>query len=164
METSIDELQGKTEEAKRKLTEDVQAKIDDLESLRPLQLLTEARHRELRDQFSDAFKAGMGAEAILEILRRLDLDTVSEDLGQELRTTSGQRRKKAIKRIRVVESFRRSSNKPEWMVLTALPVLPPVVRGKPNCARYRSGPAESPGPKPALSRSVRWIPRTGPSS
>ena len=70
----------------------------------------------------------MGAEAILEILRELNLESVSESIETEVRTTSGQRRKKAIKRIRVVESFRRSSNKPEWMVLTALPVLPPDLR------------------------------------
>jgi len=128
MEVSCNELLSKTEEAKSKLTGDMQAKIDDVESLRPLQLLTESRYRELHDQFGDAFKAGMGAEAILEILRSLDLETVSVDLERELRTTSGQRRKKAIKRVRVVESFRRSSNKPEWMVLTALPVLPPDLR------------------------------------
>jgi len=128
MEVSCNGLLTKTEEAKNKLTSGMQAKIDDAESLRPLQLLTESRYRELNDQFGGAFKAGMGAEAILGILRSLDLEAASVDLERELRTTSGQRRKKAIKRVRVVESFRRSSNKPEWMILTALPVLPPDLR------------------------------------
>jgi DNA-directed RNA polymerase subunit beta' len=106
----------------------VRRDMDDLDSIKPLMLLTEARFRELNDKFGDVFNAGMGAEAILNILREIDLDTVSLDLENEVRTTSGQRRKKAVKRIRVVDAFRRSTNKAEWMVLTALPVLPPDLR------------------------------------
>jgi len=106
----------------------MQRDMDDLDSIKPLMLLTETRFRELNDKFGDVFNAGMGAEAILAILREIDLDAVATELEKEVRTTSGQRRKKAVKRIRVVDAFRRSSNKPEWMVLTALPVLPPDLR------------------------------------
>ena len=67
----------------------------------------------------------MGAEAILKILKEFDLEKATESLIDEIRQTSGQRRKKAIKRLRVIESFKQSGNKPEWMVLTILPVLPP---------------------------------------
>jgi DNA-directed RNA polymerase subunit beta' len=90
-----------------------------------MQLLTEASFRELRDRFGEVFSASMGAESILEILKSTNLDEVSRRLQDEVRDTSGQRRKKAIKRLRVVEAFRKSGNKPEWMVLTVLPVLPP---------------------------------------
>lgn len=106
----------------------MQRDMDDLDSLKALMLLTEARFRELNEKFGDVFHAGMGAEAILTILREIDLDFVSTELENEVRTTSGQRRKKAVKRIRVVDAFRRSTNKAEWMVLTALPVLPPDLR------------------------------------
>ena len=102
--------------------------MGDLDSIKPLMLLTESRFRDLNDKFGDVFVAGMGAEAILNILREINLDAVAAELENEVRTTSGQRRKKAVKRIRVVDAFRRSTNKPEWMVLTALPVLPPDLR------------------------------------
>ncbi|NQU97784.1 MAG: DNA-directed RNA polymerase subunit beta', partial [Chloroflexi bacterium] len=67
----------------------------------------------------------MGAEAILDILKHLSMDDLRADLREQVRNTSGQRRKKAIKRLRVLEAFRKSGNKPEWMILTVLPVLPP---------------------------------------
>ncbi|HCH35396.1 MAG TPA: DNA-directed RNA polymerase subunit beta', partial [Dehalococcoidia bacterium] len=70
----------------------------------------------------------MGAEAILDILKTVDLERISQELEIEIRTTSGQKRKRAIKRARVIEAFRRSGNKPEWMVMTSLPVLPPDLR------------------------------------
>ena len=108
--------------------ETMQRDMDDLDSIKSLMLLTEARYRELNDKFGDVFHAGMGAEAILAILRNIDLESVSVELENEVRTTSGQRRKKAVKRIRVVDAFRRSPNKAEWMVLTSLPVLPPDLR------------------------------------
>ena len=114
-----------TDEQKANVEADVQEKIDDLESIRVMDLLTEARFRELRDKFGQVFKASMGAESVLEILQNTDLDAVRVDLQDQVRNTSGQRRKKAIKRLRVVEAFRKSGNKAEWMVLTVLPVLPP---------------------------------------
>ena len=99
--------------------------IEDLESLEVMQLLTEAKYREFRDQFGPVFVAEMGAEAILKILKEFDLEKSTDVLLEEIKQTSGQRRKKAIKRLRVIESFKQSGNRPEWMVLTVLPVLPP---------------------------------------
>ena len=114
--------------AKAQCEEEFQAKIDDLESLRPLQLLTESRYRDLRERFGEVFRAGMGAEAVLEVLRGIDLNGLVQNLQEEMQTTSGQRRKKAAKRMRIVEALRRSGNKPEWLVLAVLPVLPPDLR------------------------------------
>ena len=90
-----------------------------------MQLLTEAKYRDFRDQFGPVFVAEMGAEAILKILKAFDLEKSTNTLIEEIKQTSGQRRKKAIKRLRVIESFKQSGNRPEWMVLTVLPVLPP---------------------------------------
>ena len=102
----------------------------DVEEIARLQPLTENRYRELRDVFPvDLFTAGMGAEALLQILGEMDLEQLREDLYLEATTsTSGQRAKKAAKRLRVVEGFRKSSNRADWMVLTVLPVLPPDLR------------------------------------
>ncbi len=110
------------------LGQDLAKETGEVESLKPLMLLTESRHRELSDKYGDVFRAGMGAEAILDILRSLDLPEEMQRLKEEVRTTSGQRRKKAVKRIQVIEAFHSSGNKPEWMIMTALPVLPPDLR------------------------------------
>ena len=128
VEQKIKELAENAEKAKEEAEEELQQAIADVESIRPMMLMTEARHREFNDRFGDVFRSGMGAEAILDILRGLDLKELSEELEVEVRTTSGQRRKKAVKRIRVVEALRRSGNKPEWMIITHLPVLPPDLR------------------------------------
>ena len=74
------------------------------------------------------FGAGMGAEAVRELIQRMELDELGQKLHSEVRTTSGQRRKKAIKRLRLIEAFRRSGNRPEWMILSVLPVIPPDLR------------------------------------
>jgi DNA-directed RNA polymerase subunit beta' len=124
-EEAATKLAELTDEQKAGVEADVQDKIDDLEAIRVMDLLTEARFRELRDKFGQVFKASMGAESVLEILQTMDLDAVRVDLQDQVRNTSGQRRKKAIKRLRVVEAFRKSGNKSEWMILTVLPVLPP---------------------------------------
>ena len=93
------------------------------------QFFNEARYRELRQRWGQVFKAGMGAEAIYELLIDLDLAEISERLWREVRHgTSKQRRKRATRRLRVVEALRKSTNRPEWMVLTMLPVLPPELR------------------------------------
>ena len=110
------------------LDDETQSQLDDLNELQPMKLLLEARQRELSDKYSHLFKSGMGAEAILAILKNINLDQERETLTNEMRSTSGQRRKKAVKRLRLVEAFRKSGNHPEWMVLTALPVLPPDLR------------------------------------
>ena len=102
---------------------------DELMELRVLTFLSEPRYRELKSRWGNVFRADMGAEAFQEILRRLDLDALAEDLWHEIRTTkSKQKRKKAIRRLKVVEWLRRSGNRPEWMILEVLPVLPPELR------------------------------------
>ncbi len=102
---------------------------DELQELRPFTFLSESRYRELKQRWGQVFRADMGAEAFYDILRRLDLDKLSEDLWVEVRTSkSKQKRKKATTRLKVVEAFRRSGNRPEWMILTVLPVIPPDLR------------------------------------
>ena len=102
---------------------------DELQELRPFTFLSESKYRELKTKWGQVFRADMGAEAFYEILRRLDLEKLSEELWTELRTTkSKQKRKKATTRLKVVEAFRRSGNRPEWMILTVLPVIPPDLR------------------------------------
>jgi DNA-directed RNA polymerase subunit beta' len=102
---------------------------DELLELRPLTFMGETRYRELKSRWGQVFRADMGAEAFYDILKRLDLDKLAEELWLEVRTSkSKQKRKKATKRLKVVEAFRRSGNRPEWMVLTVLPVIPPDLR------------------------------------
>jgi DNA-directed RNA polymerase subunit beta' len=92
------------------------------------EVLSEQKYREARDKFGNRFKAGMGAEAIRELLRDLNLRRNQEDLRKEFKETTGQKRLKAIKRLEVVEAFLSSGNKPEWMVLAAVPVIAPELR------------------------------------
>ncbi len=92
------------------------------------EILTEQKYRESRDKFGNGFKAGMGAEAIRELLRDLNLRKLQEDLRKEFKETTGQKRVKAIKRLEVVEAFLNSGNKPEWMILSAVPVIAPELR------------------------------------
>ncbi len=92
------------------------------------QTLDEKDYSDMRERYEDEFKAGMGAEAIKELLAGLDLDKMSAELREELNSSSGQKRAKALKRLEVVEAFRSSGNKPEWMILEVLPVIPPDIR------------------------------------
>ncbi len=92
------------------------------------QVLSEKEYRDYRLKYEDDFKAGMGAEVIRELLAELDLDKLSEELHAELAEAAGQKKLRIIKRLEVVEAFRASGNRPEWMVLTVLPVLPPELR------------------------------------
>ncbi len=102
---------------------------DELIELRPLTFMGENRYRELKSRWGQVFRADMGAEAFYDILRRIDLDKLSEELWNEVRTSrSKQKRKKATKRLKVVEAFRRSGNQSEWMILAVLPVIPPDLR------------------------------------
>ena len=96
--------------------------------LNKFQTLNETDYREMRERYEDEFKAGMGAEAVQELLKSLDLDKMSEELREEIETSTGQKRTKALKRLEVVEAFRTSGNKPEWMILEVLPVIPPDIR------------------------------------
>ncbi|HEX6970713.1 MAG TPA: DNA-directed RNA polymerase subunit beta' [Limnochordia bacterium] len=92
------------------------------------QLLSEAEYREYRDKYDGAFKAGMGAEAIKKLLEEMDLEALSAELRREIRDSSGQRRIRAIRRLEVVEAFRKSGNRPEWMIMDVIPVIPPELR------------------------------------
>ena len=102
---------------------------DELLNMQPLIFLGEAEYRELRSRWGQVFQAEMGAEAFYDILKRLDLDALSKELWNEIKTTgSKQKRKKAIKRLKVVDAFQKTENQPEWMILTVLPVIPPDLR------------------------------------
>ena len=92
------------------------------------QVLSEKEYREAREEFGENFRAGMGAEAIKELLEKIDLEQESAALKKELKETTGQRRARIIKRIEVVEAFLKSGNHPEWMILTVIPVIPPDLR------------------------------------
>jgi len=108
--------------------EEIEASRDALEGLGVKQILTDAQHRDYQEKFARAFRAGIGAEAIRDLLARLDLDQEMYRLREESRTTSGQRKQKAIKRLKVVEDFRKSGASPTWLVLEVLPVIPPELR------------------------------------
>ncbi|WP_432404517.1 DNA-directed RNA polymerase subunit beta' [Wukongibacter sp. M2B1] len=92
------------------------------------QLLTEKEYREYRDKYGNDFKAGMGAESVKEILQKIELDKLSKELKIKLKESSGQKRVRTIRRLEVVEAFRASDNKPEWMILDVIPVIPPDLR------------------------------------
>ena len=92
------------------------------------QVLSETEYQEAKEQYGNAFRVGMGAEAIHELLAAIDLEKDSEELKAELETATGQKRARIIKRLEVVEAFRESGNKPEWMVMSVVPVIPPDLR------------------------------------
>ena len=92
------------------------------------QILTEKEYRDLREKYEDDFKAGMGAEAIKTLLEQINLDELSEQLRNELKTASSQKKLRIVKRLEVVEAFRQSGNNPAWMVMDVLPVIPPELR------------------------------------
>jgi DNA-directed RNA polymerase subunit beta' len=92
------------------------------------QLLTENEYREARTKYGDNFEAGMGAEAIREVLRNIELDKEVEELRETIKSVSGQRRKRAVRRLKVLEGLRNSGNRPEWMILDVIPVIPPELR------------------------------------
>ena len=97
--------------------------------LMPHQVLSEKDYHEAIEKYGEgSFKAGMGAEAILEMLQAIDLDALYEELKNDLEGAKGQKKSKTIRRLEVVEAFRLSGNKPEWMVMTVIPVLPPDIR------------------------------------
>ena len=124
----INQLRRDWADEKAQLEEQYASDIEQLEDLRERTLLNENRYQDLKQKFGEIFGAGMGAETILQILKGINLDETRNALIQETRLTSGQRHRKASKQLQVVETFRRSGNKPEWMILTVLPVLPPDLR------------------------------------
>ena len=96
--------------------------------LQKYQLLSDHEYREYYEKYEDEFRVGMGAEAIKELLAELDCDALSKSLREELNTASQQKKIRIVKRLEVVEAFRESDNKPEWMILDVIPVLPPEIR------------------------------------
>ncbi len=92
------------------------------------QILTEKEYRDMREKYEDDFQAGMGAEAVKQLLQDIDLEQLSEQLHAELKTASGQKKGRIVKRLEVVDAFRISGNKPEWMIIDVLPVIPPDIR------------------------------------
>ncbi len=144
--SSLEEQAEEIEERIKNLRESAEKQINELGDLQVLQFLSESRYRELKSRFGNVFQANMGAEAFYEILGTLNLAKLAEELWIEVRTSkSKQRSRKATKRLRVVESLRNSrstvmdsdetnqenepnGNRPEWMILTVLPVIPPDLR------------------------------------
>ena len=96
--------------------------------LEPKQLLNEKEYREMREKYEDDFRAGMGAEAIKELLAQIDLEKLYNELMEELENASGQKRIRLLKRLEVVEAFKKSGNNPTWMILDVVPVIPPDIR------------------------------------
>ena len=92
------------------------------------QVLTEKEYQEAKEKWGNAFRAGMGAESIKELLEEIDMEKESEELKRGLKESTGQKRARIIKRLEVVEAFRESGNRPEWMVMTVIPVIPPDLR------------------------------------
>ena len=92
------------------------------------QILSEKEYRDMREKYEDDFDAGMGAEAVKKLLQQIDLESLSEQLHAELKSASGQKKARIVKRLEVVDAFRISGNKPEWMIIDALPVIPPEIR------------------------------------
>jgi len=128
-ELKLEAIRGQLED-QEEITKTANAKQRDvLYELQPFTFLSETHYRELKSKWGQVFKADMGAEAFYDILKRLDMNALAEELWNEARTTrSKQKRKKATNRLKVVEAFRRSTNRPEWMILTVLPVIPPDLR------------------------------------
>src|SRR5499427_4144829 len=108
--------------------QELDAMRQDLEALHVKQILTDTQYRDFQERFGRAFRASIGAEAVRDLLAKIDLDQEMYRLREESRTASGQRRLKAIKRLKVVEDFRKSQASPTWMVLEVLPIIPPELR------------------------------------
>ncbi len=130
---------GEEEQAATRRIQELDETVEKLFDLAPKQLLSEMEHRNLRDltdilerqlgeDFTNLFQAGLGAAAIKDLLENIDLDEIARELRKEIDEHGGARRARAVKRLKVVEAFRSSNNRPEWMILTVLPVLPAELR------------------------------------
>ena len=132
LKKKYDQLERQTDreykEEIERLEEAQKDAISEIKNLKELSLISEMRYRELSMKFGDVFKASIGAEAVLDLLKRIDLDKLSNDLQKEVAESQGQKKKKALKRLQLVESFRASELRPEWMILSELPVIPPDLR------------------------------------
>ncbi len=122
--TQRDAIQGELEA----LQQEIEATRTDLEALHAKQILTDTQFRDYQERFGRAFRAGIGAEAVRDLLSRIELQSEMYRLREESKSSTGQRKQKAIKRLKVVEDFRKSNSSPTWMVLEVLPVIPPELR------------------------------------
>ncbi len=101
---------------------------EELQSLTKGQIISEIQHRDLSMKYGQVFKSGIGSEAIYKLLANINLDNLSKQLKLEIQNSSGQKRKRLQKRLKIIESFRKNKKRPEWMILTVLPVIPPDLR------------------------------------
>ena len=124
----IDKLEEQIEQQKADLRKEAEEIVRAISEIRPLQVLTEQQFRELSEIAPGVFEARMGAEAIYDVVCAMELDSLSQQLRAELQSSTGQRHKKIAKRLRLIEALRKSGNRPEWMILTVLPVIPPDLR------------------------------------
>lgn len=123
------EVNGQLSQKLVRLRQQAQMNRDQLTGIAQMNFLNETEYRELKSRFGNVFRADMGAEAFYDILKNMDLNRLSRELWREVRTTrSKQAAKRATKRLQVVEALRKSGNRPEWMILTVLPVIPPELR------------------------------------
>ncbi|GBD17718.1 DNA-directed RNA polymerase subunit beta' [bacterium HR27] len=120
--------QAEIERQKQDLRAEADELIRQVQEIHELQVLTEQQYRDLQEIAPGVFEAKMGAEAVYEVVSRMDLDQLSAQLRAELAQATGQRQKRIAKRLRLVEALRKSGNRPEWMLLTVLPVIPPDLR------------------------------------
>ncbi|MFP3899147.1 MAG: DNA-directed RNA polymerase subunit beta' [Dehalococcoidia bacterium] len=124
----INQLRAGFVDKKARLEEERKTIVEEMRSLQPLRLLNEEECRRLKEKYGGVLETGMGAEAILQVLKQIDMDALHQKLLEQIRSTSGGYRKRVSQRLQLVEAFKLSGNKPEWMVLTVLPVLPPSLR------------------------------------
>src|SRR2546430_2220208 len=122
--TEREAIQGQLEQ----LEQEIEATRTDLEALHAKQILTDTQFRDYQERFGRAFRAGIGAEAVRDLLSRIELQSEMYRLREESKSSSGQRKQKAIKRLKVVEGFRKSNSSPTGMALEVLPVIPPELR------------------------------------
>ena len=124
----VRKFEAEIDQQKSALRAEADSMVKQIQELKELQVLTETQYREVQELAPGTFHASMGAEAVYDVVAKMDLDEVAVQLRSDIQSMSGQKRKKATKRLRVVEALRRSGNRPEWMIFTALPVIPPDLR------------------------------------
>lgn len=128
LEKAIKNLDKEYQEEIGRLEEAKKGAAEELKNLAPLSLISEMKYRELSMKFGNVFKAGIGAEAVYELLKKVDLDKLSRELEIEAAESTGQKKKKALKRLELAESFKNAGLRPEWMIIIVLPVIPPDLR------------------------------------
>jgi DNA-directed RNA polymerase subunit beta' len=124
----VNQLRAGFIEKKSELETELKDRIAKINELQPYELLREEEYQELKNEYGEVFKAGMGAEAVLEILQSIDINELHEKLVMEIKNSSVQQAIKLSKRLQLVRALRDSGSRPEWMIITILPVLPPALR------------------------------------